>query len=236
MQFHNGNPCWRKITDPPLLAAQGQEVIVLDPDVYFPNTFRFELTRATGVVVMWQGPNCLYPHDVVKHAFERGIRMADHVDFGVCQVTHPLDWEWLDWLIDRIGGRDLPTWSPHVESIVWSALGMRARGGYLDPTAWYCFTYPVVMRLKLRLLKASGVSVLRGIPFRDLKCFHAGGPAKSWLPAAVEAGLFEGGVAHEQPLPIVPFREYTHSRFKRKMMAVGLGDALGIRKLVGSLA
>lgn len=35
--FRAGHPCWRKITDPLLLADSGEEAIVLDPDTYFPN-------------------------------------------------------------------------------------------------------------------------------------------------------------------------------------------------------
>src|SRR5262249_12105586 len=42
--FRRGHPCWRKVTDPLLLAEAGQEMILLDPDLYFPNRFRFEPT------------------------------------------------------------------------------------------------------------------------------------------------------------------------------------------------
>lgn len=40
--FRKGHPCWRKITDPSLFAEPGEEIIVLDPDLYFPNAFHFE--------------------------------------------------------------------------------------------------------------------------------------------------------------------------------------------------
>ena len=43
-QFRHGHPCWRKITDPLLLSDDRDEMIVLDPDLYFPNRFRFEET------------------------------------------------------------------------------------------------------------------------------------------------------------------------------------------------
>ena len=41
-QFRKGHPCWRKITDPVLLSAAGEEMVLLDPDLYFPNRFSFE--------------------------------------------------------------------------------------------------------------------------------------------------------------------------------------------------
>ena len=40
--FRRGHPCWRKITDPILLSDGHDEMIILDPDLYFPNRFRFE--------------------------------------------------------------------------------------------------------------------------------------------------------------------------------------------------
>jgi hypothetical protein len=33
--FRFGHPCWRKITDPLLFGAPGEEMIILDPDLYF---------------------------------------------------------------------------------------------------------------------------------------------------------------------------------------------------------
>ena len=42
--FRHGHPCWRKITDPLLLSDPGAELLLLDPDLYFPNRFRFEET------------------------------------------------------------------------------------------------------------------------------------------------------------------------------------------------
>ena len=39
--FRRGHPCWRKITDPLLLSEPGAELVLLDPDLYFPNRFQF---------------------------------------------------------------------------------------------------------------------------------------------------------------------------------------------------
>jgi len=41
-KLRGGHPCWRKLTDPMLLAREGDEVVVVDPDVYFPRRFSFE--------------------------------------------------------------------------------------------------------------------------------------------------------------------------------------------------
>jgi UDP-glucose 4-epimerase len=163
-EFRQGHPCWRKVTDPALFAEDGREVIILDPDVYFPNPFRFEATPAEGLLLMWQAPNCLHPPEVVRAAFDAGIRMADHTDIGVCQLAAPPDWQWLDWLVGRLGGRDLPR-SMHVESIVWAALAMQAGGGYLDPRPWVCWRNTVWGRVRSRL-GAEGAELLQVPPRR----------------------------------------------------------------------
>jgi len=68
--FRRGHPCWRKITDPLLLSSDGQEMILLDPDLYFPNPFRFETTPEAGLLLMWQKPSCLFPPEVVQIAID----------------------------------------------------------------------------------------------------------------------------------------------------------------------
>jgi hypothetical protein len=232
-RFRNGHPCWRKVTDPPLFARVGEEMVILDPDVYFPNPFRFEPTPPLGVLLMRQDKNCLFPHELVRHAFDRGVAMADVTDIGVCQALCPLDYEWLDDLIARLGGADLPAWSPHVESIVWAALAMRVGGGYLDPGAWFCFNDPISKRLRVRLLKVDPMDILRAEPIRGAKCFHAGGKAKKWLVDAEQAGLLRGSGPREQPCPILPFKPYTRAQFDRKQLALKIARSLGVMSVVG---
>lgn len=60
-EFRHGHPCWRKITDPLLLSDPDEELILLDPDLYFPNRFKFESTPQDGLLLMWQRPSCLFP-------------------------------------------------------------------------------------------------------------------------------------------------------------------------------
>ena len=67
-KFRHGHPCWRKITDPILLSSDGEEITILDPDLYFPNKFRFEETPQSELLLMWQRPSCLLPADVVYNA------------------------------------------------------------------------------------------------------------------------------------------------------------------------
>ena len=219
-EFRNGHPCWRKITDPPLFAKDGEEMVILDPDVYFPSKFCFEPTPSTGLILMWQAANCLYPHDRVRRAFDLGIAMADNTDIGVCQATSPLDYEWLDDLIFRLGGKDLPSWSAHVEPIVWAALGMRVGGGYLDPGAWFCFNNPVSKRLRRKVFKLDPMELLRTEPIRTAKCFHAGGEPKRWLVEAEKAGILEGSTRLDQPFPIIPYKRYTRAQFDRKQLVL----------------
>jgi hypothetical protein len=232
LQFRKGHPCWRKITDPALFAPDGQEMIILDPDVYFPNPFRFEDTPRSGVLLMWQPTNCLYPPDVVRNAFRLGIRMADHTDIGVCHVTNSLDWEWLQRLIERLGGRNLPYWALHIESIVWAALAMRVGGGYLDPRVWFCWHNSVWKRLRARRLGTSGVAILRDEPIQGVKGFHAGGLAKWWLADAIRGGLFKLGEPQVQTYRPLPFQEYSRQQFERKQLVRTVVRVLGIRKIV----
>jgi hypothetical protein len=233
LQFRKGNPCWRKITDPPLFAGDGQEMIILDPDVYFPNPFRFEETPRQGLLLMWQPTNCLFPPEVVRRAFQVGIRMADNVDIGVCHIANSLEWGWLDRLIEQLGGRDLPSWTMHIEPIVWAALGMRVGGGYLDPRAWFCWHNTVWKRVRARRLGTSGVTILRGEPIQGIKCFHAGGLAKWWLADAVQCGLFALGEPQVQTYAPLSFHEYSRRRFETKQFVRAAAQVLGIRRIVG---
>ena len=95
-RIRQGHPCWRKLTDPMLLTREGDEVVVLDPDVYFPRRFSFEPVGDDTLRLTWQKPNCLLPFSVVETAFAKGIAMADHVDIGIAQYRSSLDLEWLD--------------------------------------------------------------------------------------------------------------------------------------------
>src|ERR1700722_18361361 len=102
--FRRGHPCWRKITDPLLLSDPDEEMVLLDPELYFPNAFKFELTPESGLLLMWQRPNCLFPPHVVQTAIGNGIRLAHHVDIGVAHWRASVDLPWLDWLIGKLGG------------------------------------------------------------------------------------------------------------------------------------
>ena len=176
-KLRKGHPCWRKLTDPMLLARDGDEVVVVDPDVYFPRRFEFESVGDGTLRLMWQKPNCLLPFSVVQKAFDNGVDMADHVDIGIAQYRSPLDLDWLDWLVKSLS--DMPP-IMHVEPILWASLAMRMGGGYLNPQRWYCWANTQ----RKRVLKKAGTSPLRMLKAEDLrKClaFHAGGTAKTWL-------------------------------------------------------
>ena len=223
--FRLGHPCWRKITDPLLLSDSGEELVLLDPDLYFPNRFQFEQTPQSGLLLMWQRPNCLYPPDVVRTAIDAGFRLAHHVDIGVAHWRASADLDWLDWLVGRLGGNKLPR-IMHVEAIVWAALAMRVGGGHLDPAYWKCWRRSPAKRVRTKL-GVSGLRILRSELWAGLKCFHAGGEAKWWLHAAREAGMLDGGATHIQPGRVISFVELTPAHYARELAFKKMLDAMG---------
>jgi hypothetical protein len=229
--FRNGHPCWRKITDPPLFAAAAAEMVILDPDLYFPNHFRFEATPASGLLLMHQPPSCLLPPEVVIAAYEARIRLAHHVDIGVAQLRNGLDLEWLDWMLGRLGGSSLPR-AMHIEAIVWAALAMRMGGGYLDPVHWHCWRKSQWNRLRLRL-GAPGRAILRSERFADMKCFHAGGVAKWWVPEAVAEGDMPVPRQLTATAPTLPFVELTRGDYDSTQRLKSWARRVGYYRLAG---
>ena len=209
--FRHGHPCWRKVTDPILLSSHEEEMIVLDPDIYFPNRFCFEDSLQSRLLLMWQQPSCLLPANVVDNAMHSGIALAHHTDIGVAQWKMPIDLDWLDWLLGKLGSPNLPR-SMHVESIVWAALAMRMGGGYLDPKAWLCWRRTQFKRI-FRKLGGSGPVILRGEPWTDIKCFHAGGEAKWWLVDAKNKGFLDSNEVKRVKFSPLPFQELTPDVF-----------------------
>ena len=209
--FRRGHPCWRKITDPLLLTTEGQEMILLDPDLYFPNRFRFERTPEKGLLLMWQKPCCLIPPEVVQTAIRAKVPLAHHVDIGVAHWRSPVDLEWLNWLIGTLGAPHLSN-SMHVEAIVWAAIAMRIGGGYLDPRVWVCWHRTQYKRM-LRRLGAPGTFMLGLENLAGVKCFHAGGEAKWWLPDGYERGMLDQNGNIVEPSSIMPFLELTPTEY-----------------------
>jgi hypothetical protein len=213
MEFRRGHPCWRKITDPILLSRDREEMIILDPDIVFPNEFRFERTLESQLLLMWQKPSCLLPADVVYNAMRSGIALAHHTDIGVAQWRMPVDLPWLDWALGKLGAPNLPR-NMHVESIVWAALAMRMGGGYLNPNLWLCWRRTQFKRI-LRRLGGDGSLILKGEPWKDIKCFHAGGEAKWWLSEAKGKGYLDAGDIKTCMTDPIPFEELKPSMFAR---------------------
>jgi hypothetical protein len=215
--FRNGHPCWRKITDPLLLSGGDDEIVVLDPDLYFPNKFCFETTPDRGLLLMWQRPNCLFPAAVVDGVIGRRIRLAHHVDIGVAHWRAQVDLDWLEWLVDQLDLENHPgaKFSMHIEAIVWAAIAMRLGGGYLPPEHWHCWRRSQRIRL-LRKLHVSGPRLLRGEPFSTIKCFHAGGEAKYWLEAAQRRGWLDYDRVLDTPSTVLPFEELTPRAYHRE--------------------
>ena len=229
--FRRGHPCWRKITDPLLLSGEAQEMILLDPDLYFPNRFRFEPTPGSGVLLMWQKPCCLLPPEVVQSAITAKVRLADHVDIGVAHWRQSVDLEWLDWLIGTLGAPHLPR-SMHVEAIVWAAIAMRIGGGHLDPRFWVCWHRTQHKRV-LRKLGVSGTFILSRENLAGIKCFHAGGEAKWWLADAYKSGILDQSAEAIEPSPVRPFVELAPSRYNALLRNRRLLRRLGYYSVFG---
>ena len=232
--FRKGHPCWRKVTDPLLLSEPGAELVLLDPDVFFPNRFRFEETPATGVALMWQQPNCLLPPEVVRAAMDAGLPLARHVDIGVSYWRAGSDLEWIDWMLSKLAnGRPLPRMM-HVEAIVWAAIAMREGGGYLDPRLWVCWHRTQAKRVRLKLGHA-GKAILAAEPWSTMKCFHAGGEAKWWVPDAVadRAGVVSDVL---QPGRLQPFVELTPTRYGCEQSLKGALRGMGYYRVFGAKA
>jgi hypothetical protein len=223
--FRHGHPCWRKITDPVLLSKDGEEMVLLDPDLYFPNRFCFEATPQTGVLLMWQRPSCLVPPGTVRAGMEQGIRFAHHVDIGVGGWRAPVDLEWLEWLLSRL---DIRTFRRvmHIEAIVWAALAMHIGGGYLDPELWHCWHRNQPKRI-LRKLGVPGIHLLRVEDFSSIKCFHAGGEAKWWLAEAKQKGTLDRQMDRTAPSAILPFEELMPTTYYREQRVKSILAKLG---------
>ncbi len=230
--FRFGHPCWRKITDPMLFAAPGEEMVILDPDLYFPNHFSFEPTPARGLLLMYQPPSCLLPHEVVIRAYDEGVRLAHHVDIGVAQLRNHVDLEWLDDLVRRLGGKSLPR-AMHIEAVVWAALAMRMGGGYLDPARWHCWRNSQWKRVALKL-GVAGTTLLKAEPFGDIKCFHGGGIAKWWVPQLLARGGMPGAAPAASSRDAQPFVELTRADYDATQRLKRWARRAGYYRLVGS--
>lgn len=182
-----GHPCWRKVTDPYLLSVPGEEIIILDPDLYFPNAFTFEKTLERGVLLMHQGPTCLFPPDAVRRVFDKAVPLANHVDIGVAQLSHgSMDLEWLDWMFGETALHEFHGYM-HIEAILWSALMMRVGGGYYDRDVWRCWERGYIKRL-LVAAGLKGEYILKLEPLDRLKCIHVSGKSKWWAVDAEKKG------------------------------------------------
>jgi len=215
--LHDGHPCWRKIIDPLALSAPEDEIIIADPDLFFPNRFDFEPTPESGVMMMRQGPNCLLPPDAVRTAFDRGLELADHVDIGVAQLrAGAVDPDWLDRAVTPLA---VPRFRPymHIEAIVWSAMAMRIGGRHLAPAAWRCWERGKLKRLAVAA-GLPGRLTLRLEPLASVKCIHVSGPSKWWVTEGLERGtLREVGRDVTGPTRGPDYAELTRRGYEREL-------------------
>lgn len=212
--LHQGHPCWRKIIDPLALSDPEDEIIVTDPDLFFPNRFDFEPMPRDGVMMMRQGPNCLYPPAAVRAAFDHGLRLANHVDIGVAQMrAGTVDPEWLDWAVRPLVGEQFRDFM-HIEAIIWSALAMRYGGRHLQSKAWLCWERGRIKRVAVAM-GLPGHWTLRLERLDRVKCIHVSGPSKWWVQKGLETGAIrEAGADRTGPTVGVPYAELTRNRYE----------------------
>ncbi len=67
---------------------------------------------------------------------------------------------------------------------------------------------------------------MRREPFSSMKCFHAGGQAKSWLAESKELKILDGGQKLTSTGQIKPFVEITGKNYERQQR---------VKKMLGSL-
>ena len=215
LALRRGNPCWRKITDPLLLSGNDEEMIVLDPDLFFPNRFTFEETPSKGVLLMWQKPNCQLPYEVVRELLSKDVALSHHVDIGVAQLRFStVDLAWLNSVVEGIDLKKHRGWM-HIEAILWSAMLSRFGGGHLDPESWACWRRTQFKRVMIKL----GVSELRMMARENLqkvKCFHGGGGAKHWIAPARAAGLLDINSDQTRPVSIVRAQPFSMRDLNRE--------------------
>jgi len=231
-KFRTGHPCWRKLTDPALFSAADDEMIILDPDLYFPNKFYFESSPKTGLQLMWQPPSCLLPDEVVMKAYSLRVKLAHHVDIGVAQLRNNIDLDWVDWFIGALGGSSIPR-AMHVEAIIWSALAMRMGGGYFDPETWYCWQYRQWKRVALKV-GVSGTALLRREKLSAAKCFHASGVAKWFVKDACERNLFATPLSISKRSSVWDYVELTEREYLADQRLKRLVRRLGYYKIMSA--
>lgn len=231
-RFREGHPCWLKITDPLLVAERPEEdIVVLDPDLFFPNPFRFEPSPETGILLMRQGPNCLYPPEAVEAFFAAGIRMADHTDIGAAQFRRDaFDIGVLEDILSRVSCEPYKAFM-HIESLVWAALAMRLGGCHFNPQAWFCWERGYLKRIAAAI-GVPGPWLLRLEPVARAKCAHLSGRSKWWVVEAFKRGVLQYGDRRlEAPTPGVAYLEFTPADFQRNQRRKKIIYSLGYGKL-----
>lgn len=230
-----GHPCWRKVTDPLLFGSNEDEFIVLDPDLYFPNKFSFEPTPRTGVLLMHQRPNCLFPPEAVLRAMTAGVPLANHVDIGIGQArTGSIDLDWLEWFVAEINAIEFRTYM-HIEAIVWAACAMQFGGGYFAPSVWRCWQRGHVKRMLYASGLVSGPSLLMLENLKKIKCIHVSGPSKWWVIDAESRGILKTMQNdHSEMSQVIEFIKLDPQRYRRELMVKKAARKFGYYKLTGS--
>jgi hypothetical protein len=85
----------------------------------------------------------------------------------------------------------------------------------------------------MRKFGASGERILRSEPWRDLKCFHAGGEAKWWLDQATGSGIPPADEMRTSPGAASPFIELEKEQYEREQAVKGMLRGMGYYRMFG---
>lgn len=171
-----------------------------------------------------------FPPEYVHAAINASIPLAHHVDIGVAQWRAPIDLEWFDWLIEKLGGKDISNKYMHIEAIAWAALAMKIGGGYLDPQRWVCWYRSPWKRVLLKS-GVSGVQMLQKENLASAKCLHAGGMSKWWVVDACKTGILDFNNELKEPSGSQPFVELTPQMYQREQQLKGVLRKVGFYSL-----
>jgi hypothetical protein len=112
---------------------------------------------------------------------------------------------------------------------------MREGGGYLDPRAWVCWHRTQAKRVR-RKLGATGENILASEPWNSMKCFHAGGEAKWWVPEFMAKHTMAGSCDVLDSRPLRPFVELTREQYENEQRAKRMLHKLGYYRIFGAKA
>ena len=184
--FRKGHPCWRKVTDPLLLSEPGAELVLLDPDVYFPNRFRFRRPRRPrGVAAdVAEAQLPASPRGRSRAPWTAGLRARPprrYRRLALARGQPILNGSTGCFRSSLANGRRAAAHDARRSHRLGRHRHARGRRLSRPPPLWVCWHRTQAKRLRLKLGTPAKAYSRRASPGPRMKCFHAGGEAKWWV-------------------------------------------------------